>query len=163
MKKVIAMLLSVLMIFSAFSVTIACAGDADADAAEKNYVINFVDYNGETLKSAEVAENSIVKAAPNPTRDSDYDANGKELTRYVFKGWAVLNEDGSFDANTVYHENTIPVATADVTYIAVYSAKDVSSNQTLLQFIKSIFDRINLIFEYFFKIFGGDNSAPAMA
>lgn len=160
MKKVIAMLLSVLMIFSAFGV-LACA--ENEDGASKNYVINFVDYNGETLKSVEVAENAIVKAAANPSRASDYDDSGKELTRYVFKGWAVLNEDGSFDANKTYHENTIPVATADVTYIAVYSSQDVSSNQTLLQFIRSVFYRINLIFEYFFRIFGGDDSAPTMA
>ena len=136
MKKTLALILAVLVAFSMLTVaTFAADGDLVS--------INFVDDDGKEIASYQVAigENVVPYVPANPEKEST------ETTKYTFAGWV-----SSFDGET-YFANTIPNAAFDVTYKAEYSEKDISGNQTLLQFFRSIFERINLIFEYFATIF----------
>ncbi len=140
MKKVVSVLLAVLMIFSVFSATVAFA---EGEESQTTYTVNFVDYNNDYISSAVYQAGEKVVVPPNPTRASD------EKADYIFKGWAV-KDSGS---DTLYHSNTIPNATADVTYIAVYGEQLKEDIPNLMQFFRSIFARINAIFEYFARIF----------
>lgn len=134
MKKIIAVLLSVLMLFSVFGATVyAAEGDY--------YTVKFVDFDGTELGSRQVIHGGIISAPENPSRENT------EEVEYIFKGWS------SDEGKTVYSANTLPLATADVTYTAVYAENEVGNYQTFWGFVKSIFERINMIFEYFYKIF----------
>lgn len=149
MKKVLSLLLCVLMIFSCMSIAVF-AEDAEPQPSVY-YKIKFVDWDwdgsDETVISCEtVKAGSVVPAPANPTRKSD-----DKKVEYIFKGWSA---DGG---QTVYHAGTIPVATEDVTYTAVYAENKKSDNLTFWGLVKSIFERINKIFEYFAEIFGRDN------
>lgn len=144
MKKALSLLLSVLMIFSCMSVAVFAEDEVPAPAA--NYTVKFVDWNGTVLQSSTVAHGAIVAAPANPTRTSD-----NKKVEYIFKGWSA---DGG---NTLYHAGTIPVATEDVTYTAIYAENNKSDTLTFWELVRSIFARINQIFEYFAEIFGRDN------
>lgn len=145
MKKIIAVLLSVLVIFSAVGIAAFAEDGVDENTY---YTITFVDYNGEKLASRQVRHGDIVNAPANPTRESTDDVD------YTFKGWSA---DGG---ETIYYPNTIPVATADVTYTAIYAETGHKDIMTFWDLIGSIFRRINMIFEYFNKIFDFDFNRP---
>lgn len=148
MKKALSLLLSVLMIFSCMTVAVF----AEDEATPVYYTIRFVDWDWDgsdetTLARETVKAGDIVTAPANPTRESE-----DKKIEYVFKGWSA---DGG---KTIYHAGTIPIATEDVTYTAVYAENKKSDNLTFWQLVQSIFARINQIFEYFAEIFGRNNS-----
>ena len=148
MKKTLAMLLAILVALSMLSV--AAFAEENTEASDKVTVYFKVDGNvvsEVTITKGQVA--SITPAIPdNPTKASDgkYD--------YTFKGWVVEG-----DANgEVWYKETIKTPGADfegneITYVAEFSKEEVKSNQTFWNFIESIFERINRIFQYFAKIF----------
>ena len=82
-------------------------------------------------------------------RNFTINENGKVVTEYIFKGWAAMEGE----ENDLYQKNTIPNAVDGTIYYAVYSSKEVNESQSFWEFIESIFARINLIFEYFARIF----------
>ena len=149
MKKTLALLLAVLVALSMFSVA-AFAEEATADKA----TVIFYDAptkDGEAV-GAEIyavqivpGEGQIRSHIPeNPVKESDsqYD--------YTFKGWKDLA------TGTVYAPSNIPEPTevgSTTEYVAVYTQSKVKSTQTFLNFIESIFERINLIFQYIAEIF----------
>lgn len=142
MKKALSVLLSVLVIFSMVGVM--------AFAAEPPITVNFVDHDGKVLKTINVMPGAeINKYVPeNPERpDTD-------TTDYTFAGW--LDENGN-----LLHKSTIPVApqlaegetAKTVVYTASYTEKDTTGYQSFWNFIESIFERINMLFQYFAEIF----------
>lgn len=141
MKKTLALILAVLVAFSMF---------AFATSAADLVNVKFMN-DGEIYYQVDVPKGqSVTPFAPeNPTKGSLVDENGNVVTEYIFKGWA-KNED---ENETFYQKNTLPNAAEDVIYYAVYSEKVIEENQTFWSFIQSIFARINLIFEYFSRIF----------
>lgn len=147
MKKIIAVLLSVLLLFSAFSVVSFAEGE---DEEKPIYKITFVDYDGTPLGSRQVPQGGIISAPENPARAEDKE----NKIEYIFKGWSA---DGGA---TTYSGNTLPLATADVTYTAVYAENKKGDNLTFWQLVASIFARINKIFEYFNKLFDFDFNRP---
>ena len=150
MKKALAVLLSVLAIFSMFGV-VACAEDAATDLVKVEYYLSKEDYEAgkDPLKAFEVAPGMIIdKYVPaNPTKEDT------ETTRYIFKGWR-CELDGE-----IYYEGTIqqvfpscePGST--VVFWAEFSEEDIEVRQTFWNLVESIFARFNLIFQYFAKIF----------
>lgn len=145
MKKALSLLLSVLVIFSCMSVAVFAEDETPAPSVY--YTIKFVDWDGKKIGEDVIARKGDVVPAPaNPTRTSD-----NKKVEYIFKGWS---SDGG---KTIYHAGTIPVATEDVTYTAIYAENNKSDNLTFWELVRSIFARINQIFEYFAKIFGRDN------
>lgn len=148
MKKALSVFLAVLMIFTAFGAVMAYAEDGDAEI----YTIIFNDEDGTLIATREVPYYDVVKAPKNPTKADTVNEDGKTVT-YTFEGW----NDGESDV--IYHASTIPVATADKTYTAVYSAQVEGDNLTLMAFFRSVFARINIIFEYFYRLFARQTNA----
>ncbi len=140
MKKIIAVLLSVIVLFSAISVVSFAEDETEVTPI---YKITFVDYDGTALGSRQVPQGGIISAPENPTRAEDKE----NKIEYIFKGWSA---DGGA---TTYSGNTLPLATEDVTYTAVYAENKKSDNLTFWQLVASFFARLNKIFEYFNKIF----------
>lgn len=140
MKKTLALILAMLVAFSMFSVA--------AFAEEDRVTVTFVDHEGEVIKTCEVkVGEALTPYAPkNPVREDT------DTEKYTFKGW---KSDIEGD-DTLYFYNTFNPADVDVTYTAQYDVEEVVKGQTLLQFFASIFERINLIFQYFATIFNFD-------
>lgn len=144
MKKALAVLLSVLAIFSMFSV-VAFA----EDATEATLVtVEYYDDEGKLIKKLEVAPGTkldgLVPANP-VKQDTD-------TTRYIFKGWRC-----EFDG-VLYYENTQVVFQScepgsTLVFRAEFSEENIESRQTFWNLIESIFERLNLIFAYFAKVF----------
>lgn len=145
MKKIIAILLSVLVLFSAVGIAAFAEDGVEADTY---YTITFLDYDGKALGTRQIIRGGIVNAPANPERATENN------TDYTFKGWSA---DGG---ETIYYANTLPVATADVTYTAIYSETAHKDYMTFWDLVGSIFKRINMIFEYFSKIFDFDFNRP---
>ena len=142
MKKLTAVLLAVLMLFSAVSV-IAFAEDEPTTPPEEDvyYTIRFVDYDGSEIQTLYVKKGDIVPAPANPKRENT------DEYEYTFEGWQATN------GTIVFKPGTIPVAMDHVTYMAVYKESEHIEVLTFWAFIQSIFARINQIFEYFHDLF----------
>ena len=140
MKKTLALVLALLVAFSMFSVA--------TFAAEDLVTIRFLDSDSKELEVVHVApgSNLLAYVPENPVKADT------KTTRYTFAGWQSSHD------NEVYFANTIPDAIEgiNVDYTATYKEDNISENQTLLNFIQSIFARINLIFQYFAEIFRFD-------
>ncbi len=146
MKKALAVLLSVLVLFSMLGVASFAADEPDTSDL---VAVEYYDDNGNLIKKLHVAPGTIIEdyVPANPVKpDTDTE-------RYVFKGWR-CELDGK-----LYYENTVqqvfpscePGST--VVFRAEFSTENLEERQTLWNFIESIFERINLIFAYFAKIF----------
>lgn len=144
MKKTLALVLTLLIAFSMFSVA--------ASAASVEVV--FVN-GGEVIKVVTVDSENSFDASLFPTVTEQYETDEKQedgstkTYRYTFKGWK--------DAKTgaIYYPGTFDVdgSVANVTLEAQYVKEDISGRQSFWNLIESIFARINLIFEYFATIF----------
>lgn len=150
MKKTLAMLLAVLVALSMFTVAAFAEGDV---------TIQFKNGDGEeaaVIGSVTLTPGSINDITPfipeNPVKASDGEYE------YTFKGWQLVGDD----SGKLYYKNTIEAPGADyegedvITYVAVFSAEEITPTQTFWNFIESIFERINLIFQYFAEIFRFD-------
>ena len=159
MKKALALILSLLVAFSMFAVV------ASAEGEEKTITINFVYQTpGEGGDDAEVVESkaiSTVTIAPGvyvpasavPEIVTEFKGVNKEdgkKYKYTFKGWRSSADDQLYYAGTIKFAEDAPAA---VTMTAEYSLEDISERQSFWNLIESIFERINLIFEYFAKVF----------
>ena len=143
MKKTLALILAMLVAFSMFSVA--------AVATDNLVSVQFVDYDGKEIRSASVTIGDSISAyAPaDPVRENT------DKAEYTFAGWKSNNPEDT----KVYSKYQLPAATEDVVFTATYSEEKVTSGQNLLQFFRSIFERINLIFQYFATIFNFDTEA----
>ena len=141
MKKTLALILAVLVAFSMFTVATCAAGDL--------VTVNFVDSDSKEIKTYQVAIGTTLT----PYVPANPEKAATETTKYIFAGWESSVDVDDKGEYIVYSKNTIPDAAFDVTYTAKYSTKDITGNQNLMQFFKSIFERINLIFQYFATIF----------
>ena len=142
MKKFLAVLLSVLMIFSAVSVF------AFAEDEPKIYTVTFVDYNGTVIDTISAAEGEVIIAPANPSRPS------VDSVDYIFSGW-ISSADGK-----KYYQYQIPAVTANVTYTADYLADETETDIiSFFDFIQNIFSNLNVIFEQIALFFEGINNA----
>ena len=132
MKKCLAILLCAVMLFS-------CAGIfafADDETPAETVTITFFDEDGTTVLATVTANKGEKFAGPaNPTKPRE-DGDPE----WEFKGWVAT--DGQ-----EYYSNTLPVAYEDTYYVAKFvKMYDDEDNLTLMQFLASIFSRINKIF-----------------
>lgn len=148
MKKTLALVLSLLVAFSMFAVV--------ASAADELVTVKFVyqtETDSEVIETLQVAPGTpiIPDLVPDITKEFKTEKDGKTY-KHTFKGWK-----SSVDGGT-YYDSGIPTPTADqagkiIVYSAEYAVENYSARQTLWNLIESIFERINLIFEYFATVF----------
>ncbi len=140
MKKTLSVILSLLVVFSMCSVM--------AFAADDLVTVTFM--NGDqVVKTVEAVPGTMLTpyAPVNPTKDAT------DTTEYTFKGWTT--DETATENSVIYTKDQLPdVGDADVVYYAAYAEKEIVVVQTFWNFIESIFERINLIFEYFASVFG---------
>lgn len=136
MKKALSVVLAILVAFSMFSVVAAAADTA---------ILTFV-VDGEVYEQIEV-QAGVNPAPYTPANPVKQDT---DTTRYTFKGWR-SSADGQ-----LYYKTSIPTpdeSTVKVTYTAEFSEEDISGRQSFWNLVESIFERINMIFQYFAIIF----------
>lgn len=145
MKKALSLILTLLIALSCLSV-VAFAEDGTQPAVTIYYVVDDV------IVSTVYAQPGTVLTQHTPENPVKQDT---ETTRYTFKGWR-----SSLDGQLYYKSTQLVVPelaegeSLEITMTAEFSEKDISGRQSFFQFIASIFERINLIFEYFATIFG---------
>ena len=144
MKKTLSLFLAVLMIFSAFSATLAFAAEGEI------HKVSFIDYDGTVIVIKDVPYGATTRAPQNPERADE--TVGGVTYEFDFKGWERVGGDG-----TLYYEQTIPACDGNTAYKAVYSQSEKEEVITFWNLIRDFFAKINMIFEYFSKIFSGEN------
>ncbi len=144
MKKALALALALLMTFSMFGVMALAAQEADPPITVKFMVDN------EIYKVVKVNSGENLS----PYLDSYPVKGDTDTTRYTFVGWQTEGDDNR------YYNSTLPEpvlgegeVTKEIVYTAVFSEEDISGRQSFLSFLGSIFERLNLLFEYFATIF----------
>ncbi len=146
MKKALSLVLALLVAFSMFAVVVAAEGEA-ADDLSNTVKVTFViseDPRVEEVVYVKRGEPLTQYTPENPVKQDT------DTTRYTFKGW-MSEADGQ-----IYYKSTIPTPDEDtyqITYVAVFSEEDISTRQSFWNLVESIFERINMIFEYFAIIF----------
>lgn len=146
MKKALALILSLLVAFSMFSVAVAAV-----EEETKTVTVTFVN-GGVTEGTLVLAAGTAIYAEDVPGVETEYYTeevvNGeKKEYKHTFKGWK-----SSVNGN-LYFPGAMPNPTSDVTYTAEYSVEDYSERQSFWNFIESLFERLNILFEYFATIF----------
>lgn len=162
MKKTLAIVLSLLVAFSMFTVMGMAADEPSADGLEGLVKVTFVYGTEEDKEVIEtiyvapgtaIASDEYVPAVPTSFFRTTTDENGNESKfKYTFKGWK-SSVDGA-----IYYPAQLPTTTAEdagklIVYSAEYSVEDYSERQSFWNFIESLFERINKLFEYFATIF----------
>lgn len=141
MKKTLALVLSLLVAFSMFSVVAAAATEV---------TVKFV-VDGEVVETLKVAPGTAIipDLVPEVVREYTAEKDGKTF-KYTFKGWK------SSENQNIYYDKGIPTPTGDaeiIVYEAQYAEEDYSERQSFWNLVESIFERLNKIFEYFATIF----------
>lgn len=153
MKKALAVLLSVLVAFSMFTVmTFAAGSTAEPTPITIKFVVDDTVVREIAVKDGEI----LTPYAPeNPAKAST------DTTKYTFAGWQAQDESGKVLDETLYQKSTLPSPylaegeeTKTIIYKAVYTEKNIEGNQTFFSFLASIFERFNLLFQYFAEVFG---------
>lgn len=157
MKKTLAIVLSLLVAFSMLTVMASAT-----DGLVKVDFTYVTEKEATVVKTVEVAPGTSLASAdfipdiPTQFMRVVTDENGEEKEyKYTFKGWRLAEDE---DAVNVYYNSSLPTATeADlangICFVAVYSIEDYSERQSFWNFIESLFERINILFEYFATIF----------
>lgn len=139
MKKALAVLLSVLVIFSSFAV-MTFAQEGETDLITVKFVVD-----GNTVKTVQVKSGEILTpyVPENPVKEDT------DTAEYTFKGW-------KDEAGNLWQQSTLPTPDGsdnEVIFTAEFMEETIVENETFFSFIASIFERINMLFEYFAKIF----------
>ncbi len=156
MKKALAILLSLILMFSCTAVSLA----ADESAAEPDYstyVNIFFIVDGAVAGTVralpgEMTAQDVVDTIGTPSKEAT------DTVRYIFEGWYASDESGNvIDGAEKQLSATfkIPEAAGNYYYSAVFYEENIKETTTFWAFIQTIFARINLIFEYFAKVFEG--------
>lgn len=159
MKKTLAIVLSLLVAFSMFTV-MASATDVDTTGLVTVEFVYVTEDKPEVIDRVRVAPGTViasedyVPAIPTEFKKQGKDEKGNDATyKYTFKGWKSL-EDGA-----VYYPSQLPTVSKDtaagtlIVYTADYMIEDVTETQSFWDFVASLFARINILFEYFATIF----------
>lgn len=148
MKKALALVLSLLVAFSMLGIVAAAETE---EPKYKEVTVNFI-IDGIVAKEITVAAGQAIYPEYVPEVETEFFTTGEngEKIKHTFKGWL-----SSFDGK-LHHAGTMPApdgSVQEINYTAEYMLEDYSERQSFWNFIESIFERINLLFEYFATIF----------
>ena len=146
MKKALAILLSILAVFSMFGVVASAAGEE----SEANIVVMYCDDEDKVIEVNYYAPGTILDNKKFPANPVKQDT---ETTRYTFKGWRCENDGKLYYKNTPYTITIDAQEGETIKFVAEFSEENIAERQTFWNLIESIFARFNLIFAYFAKIF----------
>lgn len=147
MKKALSILLSVLVVLSMFGMVAAAE---DIPVSEDIVDVKFM-VDEQVIYELQVKPGIIfvsrLDALGVPEKEST------ETTKYTFMYWE--NEHGNH-----FTTGNIPAVDEnfegeEIIYKAVFAEEDIVENQSFFKFLQTIFERINMIFEYFAKVFEG--------
>ena len=154
MKKTLAVVLSLLVAFSMFAVSVSAEGET-TESTTASVTVKFV-YATATEAEVEFAKTVVVgteiDAEIIPAIEKTFKAEKEDgkTYEYTFKGW--LSVDGK-----LYYDGDMPDAAGNdgdvIVYTAQFSEKEYEEPQSFWNLVESIFERINRIFEYFAAIF----------
>ncbi|MBR6568039.1 MAG: hypothetical protein IKK60_05245 [Clostridia bacterium] len=145
MKKALALILSMLVIFSMFGMVAAAEGEETELVSVTFMVDGEVYYYIECLPGANIVER--LQQGDNKLETPEKDLGDGYV--YTFKHWEnAANGDIRFTGN-------IPPVNEDTVYNAVFNVEEKVDTQSFWAFVTTIFERINMIFEYFAKVFEG--------
>ncbi len=154
MKKALAVVLSVLVVFSMFSMAVSAA-TVPVEGAK--VTVEFVDLDGKQIALVGYADIKDSEAVDFPEIEDKIERDEKQTDgttkkyRYTFQGWKSNKDD-----TKLYYAGTLskhPSVTGHIVLRAQYAQEDLSGRQSFWQFIESLFARINVLFEYFATIF----------
>lgn len=168
MKKVLAVMLSVLMLFSCFAVAAFAEGgeeiknpvvvtvkfktyDADGNGEADDGVVAKVFEKDAAIESA-VMQEWLYDMPREFSVDYEVTEDGytrTETKTYTFK---YFTKEGDESGETYYFGSTDAI-TEDTVFVAQYKIEDTIDYVTFWELVESIFARINRIFEYFAAIF----------
>lgn len=145
MKKALALILSMLVIFSMFGM-VAAAEDEQTGLVSVTFMVDGEEYYYiECLPGANIVDR--LQNGENKLETPVKDLNDGKV--YTFKHWEnAANGDIRFTGN-------IPPVTENTVYNAVFNVEEKVENQSFWAFVTTIFERINMIFEYIAKVFEG--------
>ena len=143
MKKALAVLLSIIAVFSMFGI-VACAEEEDNKAI---VVVMFCDEDGKVITANSYAPGLTVTFPEDPSKQAT------ETEEYIFKGWRCSADDELYYKNKPYAISANATANDIITFTAEFSKQEIKVTQTFWNFVESVFARLNLIFQYFAKIF----------
>ncbi|MBQ6601155.1 MAG: hypothetical protein IIX36_05880 [Clostridia bacterium] len=157
MKKALALVLALLVAFSMFSIATFAA---EGDTVKINFVYKTpgIDEGNSNPEDASTGINTVTlikggylpaDAVPQITEEFEGMIDGKTY-RFTFKGWRSSVDNELYYAGTIHFADDAP---DEVTFTAEYAMEDISGRQSFWNFIESLFERINKIFEYFAVIF----------
>ena len=151
MKKTLAIVLTLLVAFSMF--TVAASATVDTSSLVTVNFAYVTETEAEVIKTIYVAPGTVIASEEYvPAIPTEFTRNVDEAELdYTFKGWK-SSVDG-----VVYYPSQLPTVTQEagtvITYTAEYLIEDVTDTQSFWEFFASLFARINILFEYFATIF----------
>ncbi len=157
MKKVLSVLLSLVLMFSLTAVAFAEGADEPDYSGYVNiyFIVDGAEIGAVHALPGEVITQDIVNVAGNPSKEAT------DEVKYIFEGWyAAEAVDGEYKVvdgaeKQIASTFKAPTEAGDYYYVAVFYEESIQASTTLWSFFQSIFARINLIFEYFAKVFEG--------
>ena len=151
MKKALALLLSIIAVFSMFGV-VACAEEKvdPSNLVAVMFCVKEENGNEKVLeigyyKAGEILEED--KFPAHPVKEST------ATTEYIFKGWRCSLDGELYYMNGPYAISETAKNGDSIRFVAEYSEKEITATQSFWNFVESVFARINMIFQYFAKIF----------
>lgn len=145
MKKALALILSMLVIFSMFGMVAAAEGEETKLVSVTFMVDGEVYYYIECLPGANIVER--LQQGDNKLETPEKDLGDGYV--YTFKHWE------NADNGDIRFAGNIPPVNEDTVYNAVFNVEEKVDAQSFWAFVTTIFERINMIFEYLAKVFEG--------
>ena len=148
MKKALALLLSIIAVFSMFGI-VACAAE-ETDTSNLVAVI-FCDETGEKVLAMNFYAPGKVVGGDKFPEDPSKEATA--TTEYIFKGWRCSVDGELYYQNKPYTISENAKGGDSIKFTAEFAEKEITATQSFWNFVESVFARINLIFQYFAKVF----------
>ena len=148
MKKTLSLILAVLLLFSVGAMSVSAANLVTVNFVVDDVIVYTIETLPEEIFVDRLQQGEQALKTPVKAPDETYE--------YTFKYWeckelGVTATTGNIPAVGDPAEGHPSV----ITYEAVFAKEEIRQTQSFFKFLETIFARINMIFEYFAKVFEG--------